>query len=46
VAVAGLDVFVVASHRPAGTPDGVVVDGDPARLLAKMRDATAAAECG
>jgi dihydrofolate reductase len=34
-----LDVFVLASRRPAGTPDHVVVDGDPARLLEKMRTA-------
>lgn len=35
----GLDVFVLASHRPEGTPDHVVVDSDPARLLEKVRDA-------
>jgi dihydrofolate reductase len=34
-----LDVFVLASHRPSGTPDGVVVDSDPARLLETMRAA-------
>src|SRR5918911_3989679 len=34
---ADLDVFVLGSHRPAGTPDRVVVDGDPARLLEKVR---------
>jgi dihydrofolate reductase len=34
-----LDVFVLASHRPSGTPDQVVVDGDPERLLEKARDA-------
>ena len=34
-----LNVFVLASQRPAGTPDHVVVDGDPARLLAKLRAA-------
>ena len=28
-----LDVFVLASRRPEGTPDEVVTDGDPARLL-------------
>lgn len=33
----GLDVFVLGSHRPAGTPDDVVVDDDPARLLDKLR---------
>jgi dihydrofolate reductase len=36
---ADLDVFVLGSHRPAGAPDHVVVDGDPARLLAKVREA-------
>jgi len=34
-----LDVFVLASHRPSGTPDDVVVDSDPARLLQAMRAA-------
>ena len=34
-----LDVFVLGSHRPAGTPDQVVVEDDPARLLAKLREA-------
>jgi dihydrofolate reductase len=34
-----LDVFVLGSHRPSGTPDEVVVDGDPARLLEKVRAA-------
>src|SRR3954463_8413176 len=33
----GVDAFVLASHRPAGTPDHVVVEGDPARLLARLR---------
>lgn len=33
-----LDVFVLASHRPEGTPDHVVSDGDPERLLEKMRE--------
>jgi len=28
-----LKVFVLASHRPAGTPDHVATDSDPARLL-------------
>jgi dihydrofolate reductase len=36
---AGLDVFVLGSHRPVGTPDYVVVDGDPVRLLGKVRAA-------
>lgn len=34
-----LNVFVLASQRPPGTPDHVVVDSDPARLLEKMRAA-------
>jgi len=34
-----LDVFVLGSHRPSGTPDHVVVDSDPARLLARLRAA-------
>jgi dihydrofolate reductase len=34
-----LDVFVLGSHRPSGTPDHVVTDGDPARLLEKLREA-------
>lgn len=34
-----LNVFVLASKRPAGTPDHVVTDSDPARLLDKLRAA-------
>src|SRR5436305_12751169 len=34
-----LDVFVLGSHRPDGTPDHVVVDDDPARLLEQIRAA-------
>lgn len=34
-----LNVFVLASHRPEGTPDHVVTDSDPVRLLAKLREA-------
>jgi dihydrofolate reductase len=34
-----LDVFVLGSHRPAGTPDEVVVESDPERLLEKLRAA-------
>ena len=34
-----LDVFVLGSHRPAGTPDHVVLDSDPARLLERLRAA-------
>jgi dihydrofolate reductase len=33
-----LDVFVLGSHRPEGTPDHVVVESDPDRLLAKVRE--------
>jgi dihydrofolate reductase len=33
----GLDVFVLGARRPEGTPDHVVVDSDPARLLEQMR---------
>ncbi len=34
-----LDVFVLASERPAGTPDLVVTESDPERLLERMREA-------
>jgi dihydrofolate reductase len=34
-----LDVFVLASQRPAGTPDDVVTDSDPERLLEQVRAA-------
>src|SRR5437763_3640931 len=34
-----LHVFVLTSHRPAGTPDHVVTDSDPARLLERLREA-------
>lgn len=34
-----LNVFVLASERPAGTPEHVISDGDPARLLEKLRAA-------
>jgi dihydrofolate reductase len=34
-----LKVFVLGSHRPAGTPDHVVVDSDPTRLLEQIRAA-------
>jgi dihydrofolate reductase len=33
-----LDVFVLGSHRPEGTPDHVVVDSDPERLLQEVRE--------
>jgi dihydrofolate reductase len=36
---ADLDVFVLGSHRPAGTPERVVVESDPARLLERIRAA-------
>ena len=32
-----LDVFVLGSQRPAGTPDDVVYDSDPAALLERVR---------
>jgi dihydrofolate reductase len=35
-----LNVFVLGSRRPPGTPDHVVVDSDPARLLEKLRAAS------
>lgn len=35
----GLDAFVLASERPAGTPEEVVVDSDPERLLEQIRTA-------
>jgi dihydrofolate reductase len=34
-----LDVFVLGSHRPTGTPDHVVVESDPSRLLQEVREA-------
>ena len=34
-----LDVFVLGSRRPEGTPERVVVDDDPARLLERLRAA-------
>jgi dihydrofolate reductase len=34
-----LNVFVLASQLPPGTPDHVVSDSDPARLLEKLRAA-------
>jgi dihydrofolate reductase len=33
-----LDVFVLASHRPAGTPDHVVTESDPVQLLDTIRE--------
>lgn len=32
-----LNVFVLASHRPDGTPDDVITDDNPARLLEQLR---------
>ncbi len=32
-----LGVFVLGSHRPPGTPDDVVVESDPRRLLERLR---------
>jgi dihydrofolate reductase len=34
-----LDVFVLGSHRPEGTPDEVVVDSEPEALLEQIRAA-------
>src|SRR3954447_15744571 len=34
-----VDVFVLASRRPDGTPDDVMVEGDPERLLELVREA-------
>jgi dihydrofolate reductase len=34
-----LNVFVLASERPVGTPHHVVTDSDPVRLLEKLREA-------
>jgi|SRR5262245_60047078 len=34
-----VDVFVLASERPAGTPDEVVIESDPGKLLGRIRDA-------
>jgi dihydrofolate reductase len=34
-----VDVFVLGSERPPGVPDEVVVDGDPDRLLERVREA-------
>src|ERR1700729_3145491 len=34
-----LDVYVLGSQRPEGTPDPVVIDDDPVRLLERLREA-------
>src|SRR5437868_1063614 len=39
VAVANLNAFVLGSQRPSGTPDNVVSNSDPRRLLEKLRAA-------
>ena len=36
---ADLDVFVLGSHRPPGTPDRVTIESDPRRLLDQVRAA-------
>jgi dihydrofolate reductase len=33
-----LNVYVLGSHRPSGTPDAVVLESDPARLLERVRE--------
>lgn len=33
-------VFVLSSERPEGTPDDVVIESDPGRLLERIREAT------
>lgn len=33
----GLGVFVLASERPAGTPEDVITEPDPVRLLERLR---------
>jgi dihydrofolate reductase len=33
-----VEVFVLASERPAGTPDAVVIESDPVRLLERVRE--------
>jgi dihydrofolate reductase len=39
-----VDVFVLGSERPPGTPEEVVVDGDPERLLERVREANRGGE--
>jgi dihydrofolate reductase len=34
-----LDVFVLGSHRPSGSPEQVVIESDPRRLLERVRAA-------
>jgi dihydrofolate reductase len=40
----GVDVFVLGSQRPTDTPDHVVIEGDPARLLERLRAANRGAD--
>ena len=35
-----VEVFVLSSERPEGTPDEVVIESDPERLLEQIREAT------
>ena len=35
-----VEVFVLSSERPEGTPDEVVIESDPERLLERIREAT------
>jgi dihydrofolate reductase len=35
-----VDVFVLGSDRPKGTPDDVVMESDPERLLERVREAS------
>ncbi len=37
-------VYVLGSHRPAGTPDAVSIDTDPTRLLERLRAANNAGD--
>ncbi len=37
---ADVDVFVLSSERPEGTPDEVVIESDPERLLERVRQTT------
>jgi len=39
-----VEVFVLGSDRPPGTPDDVVVESDPERLLERVREANRGGE--
>jgi dihydrofolate reductase len=39
-----VDVLVLGSERPPGTPDDVVVDGNPERLLERVREVNGGGE--